>query len=352
MVTIESWNVREHCPGRPDVNRVFEKSVREVDVVLAADEMLLRTLYVSVDPYLHGLAMETPIGDRMIADCIMEVISAGPEAAFPAGTLVQGYGGWQSHVISDGRPVLWTTGEFPVLFPHYRKLEVDHYDSTVPVTAALSALGIPGLTAWGTITHFLDVAPGQTVLVSGASGSVGGMVGQLAHLAGARVIGTTSSHDKVDHLRELGFDSVIEYRLGDDFEKIQALLSEAAPNGIDRYFDNLGGSITDAVFTMLNVYSKIAVNWQWSIQVEGSTVGPRPLQHIMFPRATVRGIFASEWATGDNWAALIDEVGGMIRRGEIKVQQIIYDGFDRIPEAYDSLFTPGNRNRGKVLVAL
>ncbi|MEO3975589.1 NADP-dependent oxidoreductase [Streptomyces sp. CAU 1734] len=348
------WVVREHMAGVPDADRVYEPVEEDIEVDLAPDEMLLRTLYVSVDPYLQGITLDTPIGDHMGADSIMEVMEAGPLAAHRAGDLVQGFGGWRTHHIGTGAPTLWRTGTFPMVFPAYRRLDPRWYDDVLPLSTALSALGGPGMTAWGTLTKFMTVDPGDTVVISGASGAVGSLAGQLAKLAGARVVGTTSTPGKAERLKELGFDAVIEYRHGDGAGRVGAALRAAAPDGVDKYFDNLGGTVTDAVFAMLNIGSQVAVCWQWATQVGGDGEGPRLLPHIMFPRTTIRGIFSLEWFTERNWRELHAELGGRIRRGEIVCEHTLHHGFDSIPAAYDSLFRGRDREhrRGKVLVEL
>ncbi|MFE7589373.1 MDR family NADP-dependent oxidoreductase [Kitasatospora sp. NPDC057512] len=349
---IEKWVVREHVDGVPDVERMYRKVVEEVDVRLAADEMLLRTRYVSVDPYLQGIALDTPIGDHMGADSIMEVVEAGPAACFGVGDLVQGFGGWRTHLVSNGAPSFWQTGTFPMVFPAFRRLDPADYGGELPLTTALGILGGPGMTAWGTVEKFLDVRPGSTVLVSGASGAVGSLVGQLARHRGARVIGTTASPEKAERLWELGFEGVLLYRDGDAPERLRKELAELAPEGIDRYFDSLGGVLTDVVFGMLAVESRVAVCWQWGSQVGGDWAGPRLLPMIMFPRTTIRGIFSLEWFTEENWAALRRDLGALVRSGELTYQETLHRGFDSIPAAYRGLYVDRSANRGKVLVEL
>lgn len=146
---IAKWVVREHVEGIPDVDRVYEKVVENIDVALAPDEMLLRTRYVSVDPYLQGITLDTPIGAHMGADSIMEVVEAGPDAAHRVGDLVQGFGGWRTHVISTGAAELWQTGTFPMVFPDFRRLDPGWYDDALPLPTALSVMGGPGMTALG-----------------------------------------------------------------------------------------------------------------------------------------------------------------------------------------------------------
>ncbi|MEU0400895.1 NADP-dependent oxidoreductase [Streptomyces sp. NPDC006197] len=347
---LEKWVVREHAEGVPDVNRVYEKVVEEFDVTLKDDEMLLKTRYVSVDPFLNGLTQVTPLGHHAPGMSIMEVLDAGPDASFRPGDLVEGFGGWRTHVVSDGSPYVWDTGSFEFDVSPFRKLHTERYDHELPLTTALGVMGIPGLTAWGTMTKFFTVEPGDTVVVSGATGAIGTLVGQLAKRAGARVVGTTGTPEKAEYLTGLGFDEVIVYRQGDDADTVYPALRRAAPDGVDKYFDNMGGTFTDAVFTMLNRYSQVAVSWQWETTVGGDRVGPRLLEHIMRPRTTIRGIYAQDWYTEEDFAALHEELGGMIRRGEVRYDQTVHQGFDSIPEAYQGLYRNRAASRGKLLV--
>lgn len=348
---IEKWVVREHLEGLPDARRIYEKVVEDLDVDLADDEMLLQTRWISVDPYLQGICLDTPLGDHMGADSVMEVIDAGPNALYRVGDLVQGFGGWRSHVVSTGAPEPWE-GVFPMVFPQYRKLDPDDYDEALPLSTALGVMGGPGMTAWGTLTKFMPVSSGDTVVISGASGPIGTLVGQLAYRAGARVVGTTGSPGKRQHLLDMGFDAVVDYRQGDGAEGVTEAMRAAAPDGVDKYFDTLGGVFTDVVFSMLNVHSQVAVCWQYATQVGHDFVGPRLLPYIMYPRTTIRGIYVLEWFTPENWRALHDDLGGMVRRGEIRYDQTVRHGFDEIPDAYQSLWVDRDSNRGKLLVEL
>lgn len=348
----EKWVVVEHCAGIPDINRIYQKVAEEI-APLKDDEMLFKTLYVTVDLYQHGIALDTPLNNCMGADSIMEVIATGAKAKFKVGDVVQGFGGWQRYVIHNGGEVLWQTGTFPMVFPAYRKLNPNIYPDTFPYSLALGALGGPGMAAWGTVSKVFHLEEGQTLVISGASGAVGEIVGQLAKLQGAKVIGIVGSNEKIAHIKSLGFDAGINYKIANDYEKMTLALQEAAPEGIDRYFDNIGGYITDAVFPLLNVYGVVAICWQLATQLEiEPSIGPRLFPIIMFPRVTIRGIFALEWFTEDNWNELAEVVGAYIQRGKIKYHEVHYEGFDNIPEAYSSLFKGTEKTRGKVIVKL
>jgi NADPH-dependent curcumin reductase CurA len=349
---IEKWVVRKHVQGVPDARTIYQKIVEDVDIRLSDDDMLLKTVYVSVDSYLQGIALDTPLGDHMGADSIMEVVEAGPRAMFKVGDLVQGFGGWRTYVVHNGAAARWQTGTFPMVFPAYRRLDPRSYDEALPITTALGIMGGPGMTAWGTLTKFMKINRGDTLVVSGASGAIGELVGQLAGRCGARVVGIAGSPQKIERLLSLGFAAVIDYRREDTAEKMTEALKQAAPHGIDKYFDSIGGYITDAVVPLLNVNSQIAVCWQWATQVGQDYVGPRILPYIMFPRTTIRGIYVLEWFTDEDWNELHEALGGLVRRGEISYHQTIYDGFDSIPDAYQALFTGSDNHRGKVLVKL
>jgi NADPH-dependent curcumin reductase CurA len=353
-INTEKWVVKKHSKDVTQIMDMYEKIVEELDVNLKDDEMLLKTHFVSIDPYLHGITLDTPLGNHLGADSVMEVLEAGKNAIYKKGDFVQGFGGWQTYLVSNGQEALWQTGMFPMVFPKYRKLDKTTYMQDFSLTASLGALGGSGMAAWGTVTKVLDIKPGDTVVISGASGSVGEIVGQLAKIKGAKnVVGICGSDEKIAHLKSLGFDNGINYKLADNYEKMVEALNLVAPEGVDKYFDNIGGYTTDAVFSHLNVYSIVAICWQMALQTGSEPrIGPRMLDITMFNRTTIRGIFGLEWFTEENWAALIDELGGYIKSGKVKCNQTIHRGFDNIPKAYSTVFNSTGANRGKILVEL
>ncbi|MCG8920466.1 NADP-dependent oxidoreductase [Actinokineospora sp. PR83] len=355
---VSQWVVREHMRGVPDPARIYEKVEEELVVDLAEDEMLLETLYVSVDPYQQGLALDTRIGDHMGADSVMRVLEAGPRALFRPGDLVQGFGGWRTHVVDTGGPTRWDSTwhaeNMPLVFPAYRLLDPAHYGDALPLHTALSVLGGPGMTAWGAMRKVLQVRPGDSVLISGASGAIGSVAGQLARLAGAgRVVATTRSAAKTEHLLGLGFDEVVVYNRDEPREEVRDRLRRALPKGVDRYLDTVGGALTDEVFGMLAIGARIAICAQFESQVGGDHVGPRLLPLLMRPQATVRGVFSLEWMEDPAcWVDLEADLGNLVRTGAVVHEHTMHEGFDSIPAAYGSLFADGADKRGKVLVRL
>ena len=349
---IETWMINARVDNAPDVERIYEKRIEDIDVKLGPTEMLLKTLYVTVDPFLYGLAKIIPLGEHAPGVSIMEVIDAGPEAPYRPGDMVEGFGGWRTHLIWDGGRYQRMTAHGLFDKPAYRLLNPAHFDEALPLSTALSAMGNSGLTAWGTLRKYFTVKPGDCVVISGATGPVGMLLGQLAKRAGASVVGTTSTLAKVDYLKSLGFDHALLYNSGDGVDPSDAL-REAAPNGIDKYFDNLGGTFTDAVFPMLNNHSQVAVSWQWDNFVNGGGNGPHLLAHIIQNSVTIRGIWAQNWVAKENYDAMHDELGNMIRRGEIRYDQTVFHGFDNIPKTYKRLFGSDRETiRGKLIVKL
>src|SRR5580693_4382101 len=213
-------------------------------------EFLARAMYLSVDPYMRGrisqaksYAAGVEIGGVMVAGGVARVVES-KNANFAVGDIVDVYMGWQEYVISNGRGI--------------RKLD----PSVAPVSTALGVLGMTGVTAYFGLLDVCNPKPGETVVVSGAAGAVGSLVGQIAKIKGCRTVGIAGGDDKVDWiLKECGYDAAFNYKTTQDYS---AKLKELCPKGIDVYFDNVGGPITDAVFGLINVGARIAICGQIS----------------------------------------------------------------------------------------
>jgi len=241
------------------------------------------------------------------------------------GDIVQGYAGWQSHAVAAGAAV--------------RKLD----PKQAPVSTALGVLGMPGMTAYVGLLDIGQPKPGETVVVSAASGAVGSAVGQLAKIKGARAVGIAGSQDKCDYVvRELGFDAGVNYKKGD----LGASLKAACPGGIDVYFENVGGDVLRAVMPLLNLNARIPLCGLISeYNATESVPGPN-LRPLLFNRVLVKGFIVS-----DHLARLPDflkDCGGWLREGRLKHREDVVVGLEKAPEAFIGLLQ--GKNFGKLLV--
>ncbi|MBU6452381.1 MAG: NADP-dependent oxidoreductase [Cyanobacteria bacterium REEB67] len=304
---------------------------------LAVNEVAIQAHYISVDPYMriqqaqrHSFDAPHPLGIVQRGGAVGQVIASRSEL-FQVGDWVLSYSGWQLYAKCHA-------GEL-------RKLDA----AQAPVTTALGVLGMPGRTAWFGLMDAGKPKPGETVLVSGAAGAVGSLVVQFAKKAGCKVFGLAGGATKCDFLvTKLGLDGAIDYRA---FTNANTLSDEIAARtgGVDIYFDNVGGMITDAVIPNIKLRARIIICGQIS-QYDGGLdkpdLGPRFLQHMLFQRATIQGVLARDYtARMDEMLAI---VGPWVSTGEIVFEETVVEGFERLPEALNSLFE--GKNLGKMLV--
>jgi NADPH-dependent curcumin reductase CurA len=299
-------------------------------------EMLLRTLWLSLDPYMRGRMSDAPsyakpveIGQVMEGRTVSEVVTSNRDG-FAAGDIVFGPSGWQTHAVTDGKG--------------YRRID----PAIAPVSTALGVLGMPGMTAY---TGLLDIGQpkaGETVVVSAASGAVGSVVGQIARIKGARVVGIAGGPDKCGYVAEdLGFDSCVDHRTPD----LAARLKAACPNGIDVYFENVGGAVFEAVFPLLNNFARVPVCGQIATynvteMPAGALRTSQLTRAILTKRLTLRGFIVSDFAArhGD----FLRDVSAWLREGKIKYREDVVDGIDKAPRALIGLLR--GENFGKMLV--
>ena len=296
-------------------------------------EVLVRALYLSVDPYMRGrisgmksYAAPVEIGGVIVGGGIAQVVES-KNPGFATGDIVDIYMGWQEYAISNGRGL--------------RKLD----PSIAPVSTGLGVLGMTGLTAYFGLLDVCDPQPGQTVVVSGAAGAVGSIVGQIAKIKGCRTVGIAGGDDKIQWiLNECGYDAAFNYKTTENYS---AKLKELCPNGIDVYFDNVGGAITDAVFGQLNVGARISICGQIS-QYNNTKVemGPRLLGALIVSRAKVQGFLVSDYA--QRFGPALVEMAGWLKAGKLKYREDIVEGFDNLPAAFIGLLQ--GENIGKRLV--
>ncbi len=303
---------------------------------LPAGGVLLRTLYLSLDPYMRGrmedrksYAKPVAIGEVMTGESITEVTaSAHPD--YPIGSIVLAKTGWRTHAASDG------TG--------LRTLD----PALGPITTGLGVLGMPGFTAYSGLLVIGKPKPGETVVVAAASGPVGSLVGQLAKMAGARAVGIAGGVDKCRYVREeLGFDAAIDHRAADFAEQLAA----ACPDGIDVYFENVGGAIWQAVLPLLNTFARVPVCGliaQYSgAKTDGPDRLPATMREILSKSLTLRGFINYEFAD-EHYPAFLQSVSAGIADGRIRYREDITDGLENAPAAFIGMLR-GN-NFGKVLI--
>ena len=295
-------------------------------------EALVRTIWLSLDPYMRGRMREGPsyaapveIGGVMTGGIVGRVVeSRTPELA--VGDIVDGSLGWQEYAVA--RP-----GQL-------RKVDPD----LAPISTALGVLGMPGMTAY---FGFLDVGKpevGDTVVVSAASGAVGQVVGQIARIMGCRVVGTAGSDEKVDFIvNELGFDAGINYKT----EDVDAALAAACPDGIDVYFDNVGGFVTDAVMQQINVHARISVCGQISqYNLPTPELAPRNMGLLIQKQARMEGFLVFNFAHRHEHAR--QRMAAWIRSGDLRYREDVVEGLENAPAAFIGMMT--GENFGKLVV--
>ena len=333
----------------PSVNRQFVLAARPVGMpkesdfrlveaplpALAQGQVLLRSMFLSVDPYMRGrmtgvrtYADPVDVGQVMVGGTVGKVIqSTNPQ--FRVGDVVSGYWGWQEFAISDGRGL--------------QKLDT----SIAPPSTALGVLGMPGMTAY---FGFLDICrpqPGETVVVSGAAGAVGSLVVQIAKIRGCRVVGVAGGDDKIAWLTgELGFDAALNYKTTQDYV---ARLKELCPKGIDCYFDNVGGAVTDAVLPLLNVRARISICGQISqYNAAKPEPGVRPYVFLLTKQARAEGFIITQFA--DRFSEGVAQMARWLTEGRLKYRETVIEGFENMPRALIGVLS--GDNTGKMIVAI
>ena len=306
---------------------------------LQGGQVLVRHHYLSLDPYMRGrmndsksYAASQPLGEVMIGGTVGEVVES-KHPKFAAGDKVVGMGGWQEYSVVDGNA--------PGLL---RKVDTTH----VPLSFYLGAVGMPGVTAWYGLVKIIAPKAGETVVVSAATGAVGSAFAALAKARGCRVVGIAGGPEKCQYaVDELHFDECIDYRQHPDVKTMSTALKQACPNGIDGYFENVGGYILDAVLLRTSAFARIALCGM----IAGYDGAPLPLQNpalILVNRLTIEGFIVSEHM--EVWPDALKELGTLVATGKLKPRETIAQGIERAPEAFLGLLK--GKNFGKQLVKL
>ena len=297
-------------------------------------EVLVKNLYLSLDPYMRGrmsagksYAAPVEIGDVMVGGTV-GVVSASKNEKFHEGDYVLGFGGWQEYAISKGRD-----------------LNILPKTQQIPLSSYLGVLGMPGLTAWIGLISIGQPKEGETVVVSAASGAVGSVVGQLAKARGCRVVGIAGGKEKSDYVvQELGFDACVDYKAG----HLKEDLAAATPNGIDVYFDNVGGEILDAVLARLNPFARVPLCGLVSQYNATQPYGLKNFGSFLINRVKLEGFIVSEHA--NLFPQAQKELIELFSAGKLKYRESVTEGIANAPRAFIGMLK--GENFGKQLVKL
>lgn len=300
---------------------------------LQSNQVLLKSIYISVDPYMRGRMKDkksyiAPFQvDQPITGSVIAIVEESKSPDFPKGTKVLGMLPWATYSIAEAK----TLHKIP--------------PTNIPDSYYLGIVGMPGLTAYFGLVFICEPQPGETVVVSGAAGAVGLIVGQIAKIIGCRIVGITGSDEKAQLLTgKFGFNEAINYKT---VPNISEALSKACPQGIDCYFDNVGGDITDAVMQHLNMNARVAVCGQIALYNEMNlSTGLRLLPYILEKSVLMRGFLVSDYK--EYFPKALNQLMDWVQAGKLKYTETILDGFDRLPEAFIGLFT--GQNTGKMMV--
>jgi len=299
---------------------------------LEEGEVRVRNHFLSLDPYMRGrmsdsksYAAPQPLDAVMIGGTAGEVVeSRNPK--FKAGDKVVGMSGWQEYGTSNGSDL--------------HVVDTTH----VPLSAYLGPVGMPGVTAWYGLNRIIAPKAGQTVVVSAASGAVGSVVGQLAKRAGCRAVGIAGGADKCRYVTEtLGFDACVDYKAGNLYQDLKA----ATPDGVDGYFENVGGEVLDATLARMNAFGRIALCGM----IAGYDGAPMPLKYpqlLLTQRLLVQGFIVSEHM--DVWPQALAEIGALVAKQQLVYRESVAEGLENAPTAFLGMLK--GQNFGKQLVKL
>ncbi len=328
-------NIQVQLASRP-TGPVEESNFKVVETDMpkpGGGEILVRNLWLSLDPYMRGrmnavksYSKYVDIGEVMVGGTVGEVIESN-NPKFKPGDHVVGSLGWQLYANSNGDGLT-------VIDP-----------KLVPLSAWLGVCGMPGATAWIGLLEYCAPKAGETVLVSAASGAVGGIVGQLAKLQGCRAVGIAGGAKKCDYaVKELGFDACVDYKAGKLIDDLKA----ACPNGVDNYFENVGGEVMDAAFRVLNPFSRVALCGMISDYNATEAYGTKMMRSLLVNRVKLQGFIVFD--RQDLYVRAVAQLAKYVAQGKLKYHETVAEGIHNAPKAFIGLLK--GANLGKQLVKL
>ncbi|GLG95105.1 Ptgr1_1 protein [Gryllus bimaculatus] len=334
MVKAQKWILAKHFSGEPkeDDLKLEEEELPE----LKDGEILVEAVFWSVDPYMRPYTARFPVGITMIGSQVGKIVESKAKD-FPEGRYIVGYFGWRTHTVHD-------TAKEPL--PGFPKAHLLPDFKELPYSLALGVLGMPGNTAYFGFLEICEPKEGETVVVTGAAGAVGSIVGQIAKIKGCRVIGFAGSDEKVKWLtEELGFDAAYNYKTKD----VNEALKEGAPKGVDCYFDNVGGDISSTVLNHMNTRGRISVCGSISSYNADPANYPRAAivqPSMVFKELRMEGFIVHRWT--DRWMEGIHTNLKWIREGKLKYRETVTEGFKNMPKAFMGMLK--GENTGKAII--
>jgi NADPH-dependent curcumin reductase CurA len=334
-------NQRIVLASRPAAEATLDNfRLEEVSLPALQDgQVLVRHHFLSLDPYMRmrmndakSYAAPQPLGEVMVGSTV-GVVAESRHPKYAAGDSVVGMGGWQQWSVIDGN--------LPGVL---RKVDA----AAVPLSAYLGAVGMPGVTAWVGLIHFIEPQEGETIVVDAASGAVGSAVGQLAKSRGCRAVGIAGGADKCAYVvDELGFDACIDHKAHRDAASLGAALDAAAPKGVDGLFENVGGLIFDTVLSRMNAFGRVALCGLIS-GYDGQSLAISNARLLLTQRLRLQGFIVGEHMP--LWPAALKELGGLVASGQLKYRETVAPDLAAAPAAFLGLLK--GRNFGKQLVKL
>jgi len=335
--------MKRHFKGMPIMDDFEMKS--EPLPKLKENEILLKPEFWSVDPYarIYPISFGYKMPMTMLGSQVAQVLES-KNSKFPVGSHVVAYTGWKEVSVVDPDAVYDTYGKGPTALPKVSPA------FTLPQgmsrSLLLGTIGMPGNTAYFGLLDLCNPKPGETVVVSGAAGAVGSLVGQIAKLKGCRVVGIAGSEEKCDHLvKQLGFDAAVNYKK----KNILTAVRRAAPSGVDCYFDNVGGNISNGVIMNMNMYGRIAVC--------GAITGYNDTKPVLYPalqptfvafQLKMEGFFVWRWMHRGRWEEGLEQMTMWVEEGKILNRETVVEGFENLPAAFIGMLE--GQNTGKMIV--
>ncbi|KAF9962989.1 hypothetical protein BGZ70_007731 [Mortierella alpina] len=339
MVHNKSVVFLKHPTEFPVVGEHFAVQAKDLNPDLKENDVLLRNLFISLDPYMRGRMRNATnsyvggfqIGQPLNGSGVSEVVES-KNASYPVGTIVTGSVGWEEYTVVAGAQGLRA-------IPNAR-------NSKIPLSAHVGVLGMPGMTAYSSLKIIGQPKAGETIFISAAAGAVGQLVGQMAKRLGLRVVGSAGSDDKVEYLlKDLKFDAAFNYKKGNILENLKA----AAPEGVDIYYENVGGEQLEAALEVMKLHGRVIACGMISQYNTQEPYGIRNLIQVVGKRITIRGFIVSDFAAECS-ADFAKDVGSWLANGEIIYKEDIAVGVDSAPDAFIGMLQ--GKNFGKQVVKI